>query len=36
MREENCRATAAMLESCLDHNPFFPGATFLRAGRLLN
>jgi hypothetical protein len=36
MREENCRATAAMLESYLDHNPFFPGATLLRAGRLLN
>src|SRR6266849_8628526 len=24
MREENCRATAAMLERCLGHNPFFP------------
>src|SRR6266850_147724 len=32
MREENCRATAAMLERCLGHNPFFPSGT-LSPGR---
>jgi len=31
MREENCRATAAMLERCFGHNPFFPSGTVLRA-----
>jgi hypothetical protein len=35
MREENRRATAAMLERCLGHNPFFQNAMVPRAGAYL-
>jgi hypothetical protein len=40
MREENCGATMAILEAilekCLDHDPFFPSGIVLQAGRLLH
>jgi hypothetical protein len=35
MREENCGATVAMLERCLDHDPFFQVIAFSGPGAYL-
>src|SRR5882762_11505402 len=35
MREENGGATVAMLERCVDHDPFFPSYCVLRPGAYL-